>query len=173
MARSSGVSPRTGICAHLHGQQGGLACGGRPFYLVGMFQESLVSSISSRLELWINSVFAWLDAPLFGHGIGSFDYAYAPHRIDHLRWLQGSILTHPNVSAGAAHNEGLQVLVELGMVGLALVLLSVFTVLRASKSSARWAALAMGTVAMVSFPFQNPATAILGVVILGVCARCE
>lgn len=137
-----------------------------------MFQESLVSSISSRLELWINSVFAWLDAPVFGHGLGSFDYAYAPHRIEHLRWFHHSILTHPNVSAGAAHNEALQVLVELGLTGLALACVFLFTVFRASRSSARWAALATGVVAMVSFPLQNPATAILAAVILGVCAKC-
>ncbi|WOI52964.1 O-antigen ligase family protein [Parvularcula sp. LCG005] len=62
-----------------------------------------------RWILWRATFAAFLDAPLFGHGLGRFTEALAPHiTVD---------TAHVLVFQGAAHNLPLQWLVQTGIVG--------------------------------------------------------
>jgi hypothetical protein len=76
-------------------------------------------NIASRLGNWAVAASAWLSSPVWGVGLGGFA-ADAP------RWLQGA---HPQGLSEAlsvsqfleVHNEPLQVLLELGLVGAGLL----------------------------------------------------
>lgn len=72
----------------------------------------LGAGASGREALWAASIAAWRDAPLFGHGLGSFARALAPHVTAQTAPVLG-------VQA-AAHNVALQWLVQTGLVGTAL-----------------------------------------------------
>lgn len=130
-----------------------------------------MSSLVARCELWLNSIMAWLDAPIFGHGLGSFDWAYAFHRSDHLRWMPETIMSHPRVSAGAAHNEPIHIFVELGICGAVLAGVLLWSILDGGRRDARWAVAVIASTSLIYFPLQNPATAVIAAVALGLTAR--
>ena len=87
---------------------GTVLVGAAAFYAVFPLQSG------ARLELWYGGLAAWLDKPLLGWGLGSFDWAYGAHRSDFAEVFGSTILSTPNVLAGAAHNAIVQSLVELG-----------------------------------------------------------
>jgi O-antigen ligase len=126
---------------------------------------------NARLELWFNGLAAWADHPILGWGLGSFEWGYGAHRGD---WMGHTILTTPNVLAGAAHNAIVQTLAELGLVGLACAAAVVFLVLRhAQDQNAKVAlVLALGCM-MVGFPEQNPFTAALMAVAAGMATQVD
>ena len=124
---------------------------------------------NARLELWYGGLAAWLDKPIFGWGLGSFEWGFGYHRND-WGYLAGStILTTPNVLAGAAHNVVVQTLVELGLIGLACASAVVFLVLRHAKDANAMVALVIALAAMtIGFPEHNPFTAALIAVAAGI-----
>lgn len=132
--------------------------------------ESVSSSLASRVELWLNSFYAWLDRPLLGHGLGAFEQAYAPHRSDHLWLIDSTILALPWNAAGQAHNVILQSLIEIGLVGTILAGVFLWTVLRMGISSAL---VATGVLCMIGFPEQNPASAIMIACALACASRVD
>lgn len=85
--------------------------------LLSQAENTAMASVSgpTRWLYWPAAYRFWLDAPLFGHGIASFSYLY----------LQGVEVagTHP-------HNIILEILAELGLVGLILFGLFVWSALR-------------------------------------------
>lgn len=101
-----------------------------------LLSPAIANSFHSRLELWTNTLITWAKAPIFGHGLGSFDYAYAQVQEAHLAWFphMGTILRDAAIYAGAAHNEILQLGSELGIVGLFLAALTVVLAWRTSSS---------------------------------------
>lgn len=144
--------------------------------------DSLKIAVLSRLEIWAGAVAMWLDAPLAGHGLGSFAYLWPSyeHTYESLvpdYWRTGAF-TEPHVSAGAAHNEPLEVLASLGLVGLAIVIFGLVAAWRA-RAEALPGMLrgrltgALGTVAVLSlvgFPLQSPAVALLAALALAAFA---
>lgn len=77
-------------------------------------------SLTSRVDLWRASISAFLDAPVLGAGAGSWSLAFAPHELGpHL------------YDVSHAHNEALELLVELGAVGFVALLVLVGSFLRA------------------------------------------
>lgn len=128
----------------------------------------LTESVLARLELWWNSLVAWLHSPVFGHGLGSFDAAYSPHRAAHKWFLDRSILDSPYTAAGMAHNVGLHALVEIGAIGAAIVAMFLFFTCRKGVTLA---VVAAGAMAMIEFPEQNPATAMMIACALALSAK--
>lgn len=138
-------------------------------------------SIYPRLELIINTTYMWLDAPLFGHGAGSFLGLWRFYQEKHFSWLASDYKTQTNVWAApeAAHNEYLQFLADFGLVGLVIVLYFGWRMLRglrANKPDApAWIGLTATAVAMIcaalEFPLQNPATLLLATIGLAFVAR--
>ncbi|MBE0479085.1 O-antigen ligase family protein [Candidatus Aerophobetes bacterium] len=74
-------------------------------------------SVVQRLMMWEISLLMTKDQPVIGHGIGTFKYHYL--------WYQGKYFDNPvnedklylAVWAREAHNEYVQILVELGILG--------------------------------------------------------
>lgn len=131
-------------------------------------------SAASRAELWINTVASWMSVPIFGHGIGGFDAAYGAVRSTHQKWFPSldTILTVPTVFAGATHNEYLQALQQFGLYGVVLIGGLGYAVMRCRGPWAANATLLLAAgCAIVGFPAQNPATAVLIVVGLALVAR--
>lgn len=134
-----------------------------------------------RPQTWANVAAAGAEAPLWGHGWGSFYTVYADYIDRYLSFLP--ILGLPvfdsfDRTAGAAHNELLEIWFSLGLPGLLLAvataILALATALRATHGSpTRWAGaglVAWLAIAMIEFPGQNAATAILGLLFLNLVA---
>lgn len=141
------------------------------FLVVGSaFKDAeLFQSAIARAELWINAAGLWLESPVIGYGFGSFNYEYPRAQEFHhhlFPWL-GTQFHTPFFYAGAAHNEPLQLLVELGVIGLAL---AVPIAVVGFSGAGRWALTVAAGLACIGFPFQNPATALLCVVALSFSA---
>lgn len=138
-------------------------------------------SIYPRLELIINTTYMWLDAPLFGHGAGSFLTLWRFYQERHFSWLGADYKTQTLVWAApeSPHNEYLQFLADFGLVGLIIVLYFGWRMLRGLRAnqpdSSAWIGLTAIAVAMVcaalEFPLQNPATLLLTTIGLAFAAR--
>ena len=133
--------------------------------------EPLQVSALYRLELAVNSLTLWLQAPWFGHGFGSFNAAY-PAVQESVLIL--NLMDSPAMVAGSAHNEPVQLLVELGLIGFLIALYLVWQVLPPWKTplhrACAWSLVMAGALSLVQFPLQNPATALLVALSLGVLA---
>ena len=132
-----------------------------------VFQESLFA----RLELGLATAAMWLDSPIWGQGFGAFSFEYPRFGETWRVFTDHSSFIGPNEFAGAAHNETLQVMAELGLVGLALAGTFLWLCLRnAQNTPALWCVGTVAVLSLIGFPFQTPATAALGAVALGVAA---
>src|SRR5690606_7421211 len=131
-----------------------------------------LDSLTARLEFWTNSSFVWLSSPLWGHGFGSFNFQYP--RFDSVHLLLFPSMGHTMGAtnfAGAAHNEYLQVLCELGAIGL---ILSLRVVWRPWKPGPATVCLGLAMIeSLIEFPLQNPATALLASISLGFFLRSQ
>jgi len=91
--------------------------------------EDLFQNSSTRLEMYDAYVAIWLERPLFGHGLGSFNAVNNQHMtLDNAANL---------VTIGAAHNVFLQWLVQTGIVGVS-VMIVVFTIILYPIIRALW-----------------------------------
>ena len=81
------------------------------------------STLSRRIYFWSAGKNAILDAPLFGHGIGSFEHSDMEYRSPDY-WTVGSEDIVPH-----AHNEIIEIAVEYGFTGIILFLLTFSLVL--------------------------------------------
>ncbi len=66
-----------------------------------------------RIEIWLSSIKAFLNSPLLGWGIGSFEYVF-----ERFKFLYFDGLCFYNHSTFHAHNEFLNIMVECGAVGI-------------------------------------------------------
>lgn len=142
------------------------------------------SSLRVRIELWTNTLALWLEKPLQGHGFGSFNHEYPRYAEYHLSLFpeMGTLLNQPAMFSGAAHSEPLQLLAELGLIGLFLACALVLVLIRERVRRGNLTATDYGCLAtviltlgagLVGFPLQNAATIALAVMALGILARNE
>ena len=155
------------------------AKGTRPGFLAGVV---LVASLAlwalfpvqanARLELWYGGLAAWMDRPILGWGFGSFEWGFGRHRADFAEVFGPTILSTPNVLAGAAHNAIVQTLVELGLIGFSAAAVVAWMVLRHATDQNAKAALVVALAAMmIGFPDHNPFTAALIAVAAGIATN--
>lgn len=146
-------------------------------FLTLAWSPRLQTSLLARVELGWNSLAMIADRPFYGWGLGSFNAVYPDYSDRHKAILgDWSILDGPLRYAGAAHNDWLQLHLELGMVGWAMAIAFLALLIRhfyrKPKDRLDWAAgislMTGGLLALFSFPFQNAATCIVAVV--SVCA---
>lgn len=155
------------VCAALHKRP--LCAVGLGILGIACLAWAFPTQADARLELWFVSLMAWLDKPLLGWGIGSFDWAFAYHRNDYGAIWGKTILTTPNVLAGAAHNAAVQTLVELGLIGcFAAAAVAVLVLRNARDANAKVALLVALICMMIGLPEHNPFTAALIAVAGGV-----
>lgn len=127
----------------------GLLAAGYAVYSVSPF------SWLYRADMWRGALMMFLDAPLLGHGVGSFEVLFPLYAPD------AAILTRDVFTPGATHSDWLQLLAEFGIVGFLLVA----TLLWRCRGGG-YVVAGLGAVALVDFPFQLPASAFLAVMAL-------
>lgn len=126
---------------------------------------SFARSLGERGEIFLNSLAIARDNLPFGGGAGAFGALYPLYQEGHLALLPDNYLIVRRVLVGAAHNDLLQVAIDFGLVGVAVVLLAAaFAVTDGFRARAKWrlaacVSLAAGGLAsLVGFPFQNPSS---------------
>lgn len=81
--------------------------------------EPNIYSVESRFMIWLASILMWKNNPIFGVGLENFKFLNAPYQVEAL-----DILHLPTTNLGNyvwAHSEVLQLLAELGIVGILIV----------------------------------------------------
>jgi O-antigen ligase len=124
---------------------------------------------SSRLELWADMLPLARDFPVFGAGFNAFGTAYVRYQTVWRReWI------------GEAHNEYLQLLFDLGLLGVALAAPLLWLMFGRAAAAARRAPLELGVLgallalafhALVDFNWQIPANAATYVALAGIAVR--
>jgi O-antigen ligase len=89
------------------------------------FRNEVTSTLARRSYFWEAGYNAFKAAPYFGHGIGNYEAVMLNHRSPEY-WVAKSEDVVPH-----AHNELIETAVDLGVVGLAVYLMIVATVLAA------------------------------------------
>ena len=135
---------------------------------VALFHHSIQVSLLERAELWWNSLMLWIDHPVFGVGFGGYDASYPPYQEAHAWFRDATILRSANVYAGSAHNEYLQVLTELGLVGFGLACWVLWDLL---KGRGREVLLVIGALAAVGPTLHYPTGALLFALCAGLLLR--
>jgi len=82
--------------------------GGREINLSGLTENV---SLSGRPLLWYSSLEMWKDFPLFGVGAGAYEWTFPMYQSEHTT----------NLRVFTAHNDYLQILVELGIIGFTML----------------------------------------------------
>jgi O-antigen ligase len=152
-----------------------LLIGGSAF-LFAMLNERVLTSLNQRFELAYNTLLMWLDRPLFGAGIGGFNYYYPYYQEAHVGLIESRSMHTVWLFAGATHNEYVQSLAVFGLVGGASVAAFLYFALkqRASDPLANWSLISLAALAglsAVNFPLQNPSTAAIGAIALAMALR--
>ena len=141
-------------------------------------------SIAHRLEIAINTGLMWLEKPIFGQGLGSFNFEYGRFQEAHLQWFpdMGTVLYPSSVFAGAAHMEALQLAAETGIIGLAAAVVLIAILLRASLivrepgdliAAAIVSLVIAAGLSCIGFPLQNPAAVMAVVLAAGIVMEKE
>ncbi len=136
-------------------------------------------SILPRLVFIFNTLTMWAQHPIQGNGLGSFTYLYPAFQTSYLEYFKDiGFMSERAKLAGAAHNDYVQFLSDFGLLGVAIVLPTIWMVVRAYRktlladwSVSVWVGMA-GLVlllanAFIEFPFQNPSTALMAALIFG------
>jgi O-antigen ligase len=142
-----------------------------------------VEPFAKRVEMFVNVGAMWLQAPIFGHGLGGFDYGYPLYQQYHLKLLptlDPQVLKSAFDIAEAAHNEALQVLVETGLPGFAVAAALAVAALRrvfhlrelsAVERASACSLVMLAGFAMIDYPMHNPSTAAAGAAAMGIVLR--
>ena len=140
------------------------------------------TAILTRLQNWTNSVGMALEHPVQGWGVGGYLHGFPDFRQFYLADFgflgPAAEVNQFSQLGGEAHNDLLQVWVELGLLGVVIVLamLAVLAVRLARLERgdpAVWyggGLVALVALAMIEFPFQNPATMALAAILLAAVA---
>ena len=139
--------------------------------------ERIWSSLLYRIEFTHNTFLMWLDHPIFGVGLGGYNYSYPLYQEAHLKFLGISAVNGLGQYAGAAHDEYVQALAMFGVVGAAILAAIIVLSLRSKlkRGPLEYAALisvgAYAGMSAVGFPLQNASTALIAVVALALASR--
>lgn len=111
--------------------------------------DAVREKIGGRLAVWGMALEAWRERPIVGHGTGSAWHQLLLHESAEFRriWSDGRGATH-------VQNDGLEILLEHGMIGMVLFV-GALASRRALRRPAAAAVLIMGT---LGFPLTQPAT---------------
>lgn len=146
---------------------------------IAVFGE-VASSFAVREELWINTIYLIAQSPIWGHGLASFAGQYDGVMAVHSTLFPnlGQQVYRAGAFAGMAHNEYLQIVAELGIIGLVMAGLFVREAVKCRVGADPWMAraplialLAAAVLGLLEFPIQQPATALCIVVSFGLIAR--
>jgi O-antigen ligase len=115
---------------------------------------------------WGQRAGLWWDAlhglTFFGSGIGSFYSAFP--EFSHLAGAD-------YIQSAHAHNDLLELVFELGVVGLSLAVAAVWALYSAAQAREQLVVVALGVTSMFGFPLHTPTTALLFGIVAGHAAR--
>lgn len=139
----------------------------------------IARKLMQRAELAINTLAMWADSPITGHGLGSFNHEYGRFAEWHLGWFPGfdTMMRPMHMFAGQAHNDWVQMLAELGLIGFGLAAWFIWRTWRARLSwdgldwSAACALFVAAVIGLVAFPLQNPWSALIVAIALGILSQ--
>jgi hypothetical protein len=131
---------------------GGLLVADMALFGAGMVQHTAVST-TERLDIWADATDG---IGMFGSGIGSYGF------MSHPLWPDGHTMH--------AHNDMLELVYELGMIGLGLAALFVWE-LRGPLNSARLVLIVFAVEACFAFPAHLPVTMALAALAAGNAVR--
>ena len=140
----------------------------------GAVGADIMCSFQARLEVWANTAVMWSKFPIVGTGLGGFNYWYPLFQEAHRPLLGDWTVMMPVAQfAGAAHNEILQTLAELGLVGLAVAAIGLSIVFAGAKTGgvnkpAIWTLVLAVVLSMGGFPLHTPSTGIIAACAVGV-----
>jgi O-antigen ligase len=145
-------------------------------FLWFMLNQRVLTSINQRLELGYNTLLMWLDRPIFGTGLGGFNYLYPDYQEAHIGLIDSRSMHGVWLFAGATHNEYVQALAVFGVVGCIVIAAFIWLALKNRQSDplANWSLVSLAALAglsVVNFPLQNPATAAIGAVALALALK--
>lgn len=136
--------------------------------------DRFIYSLLFRIEFAINTIFMWSDYPLFGVGLGGFNYTYPEYQERHTQWvspgIDGTALHNVTNFVGAAHNEFMQALATFGIFGAGILAAIIWLAPRENIYALVALASAVG-LSLVGFPMQNPATAVPIILALALSSR--
>jgi O-antigen ligase len=142
-----------------------IACAAGISALLAKYSHDVWYSVTSRLEIWWNTAIMGLDAPIFVHGMGSFNAIYPLYSERHAEiWPEWGTIMVPAIEyVGNPHNEVLFLWSVLGLPGLALVGALMVLIWRHNNgdSGALWAIFLGVCLSVVGFPLHNPGTALI------------
>lgn len=132
----------------------------------------------TRLRIFICSIPLIGQSPVWGHGIGTFSYVYPKAQGEYISSHPTTRIVPTNLRTDRAHNDWLQIAIELGLIGLALAVAGVAVYARdgwrrlksARPDDGDWAGLQVAVFtglsaqlfhALLDFPFHIPPTALL------------
>jgi|TARA_R100001086_G_scaffold149285_1_gene79289 O-antigen ligase len=132
-------------------------------------------SVWSRLELWYNTGAMILQAPWFGHGMGSFDYVYDGYRAAHVGVLDwsSSVVANPSDFPATPHNEILSLWSRTGLIGLTIGVCLFVRALSYSRGADRALLIMAAVLSMISFPMETAPTSLLIAMVAGRALRDE
>ena len=142
------------------------------------YVPAIAWSATSRAELAINTAAMWRDAPVRGHGLGSYVYVYPEYADTDRNLLKRKDTAFPEsrTYVGSAHNEFLQLGAELGLVGFGLAVLALGLAWRWIRRAVSAGGTLAGTaisagiaaiIALFSAPLQTPVVSLLAALCLG------
>jgi O-antigen ligase len=145
------------------------------------FADELPRTFRDRAQIWVNASLLAVQAPITGHGLGSFFHLYPSVQdryVEVAPFLGAPAFDNFLRNAPASENEFLQVFAELGGIGLLFAIGVLATaVSRMMRLPFVHVGVACGVtlasavaLSLVSFPMQNPAPALVAVVMLAVGA---
>jgi O-antigen ligase len=138
--------------------------------------QRVLTSIAQRLELGYNSLLMWWENPVFGVGIGGFNYYYPDFQEAHVGLIDSRSLHGVWLFAGATHNEYIQALAVFGIAGCLILAAFVWFALknRATDPLANWSLITVAALcglSAVNFPLQNPSTAAIGIIAMALALK--
>ncbi len=134
-------------------------------------------SIDKRLIIWTASIMLWIKHPFFGTGVETFKFLNNPYQIGAAHFLH-----LPSNEIGNfiwAHSEPIQILVELGAVGLITISILIFSyytkMVKSERKPYRWLTASILMLFLVqaslSWPMRHPALLGIFFIILAIGRR--
>jgi len=142
----------------------------------------------TRLRILTASRSLLRESPFYGHGFASFQYVYPKAQADYYTEHPNTLLIPTDLRSQQAHNDYLQISIELGFGGLLLIMLTLYLFLRrgqraAEEVSAIWQRRLLCAIffsltaylmhCFVDFPLQIPPLSLLILFLLAVWTSGE
>lgn len=124
------------------------------------------ASANARLLIWRVGTDMIVDKPVFGHGIGTFNWKYMLYQAEYFKNHPQSQFSTVADNAAYSYNELLHITIELGIIGLIIALAIIFILLFSHNSNQQEKTVKGALGALITFSMFSYPSSILPVLIL-------